>query len=348
MAELTIQNLSHRIGIRPILQDLSFRAAPGKLTCLVGPSGSGKSTLLRLIAGLENLQQGKISLGETSLCSLPAQARQVGLVFQHPSLFPHLTIARNITFGLQQLSREAQQESCAYLLKMIGLQDRADAFPHQLSGGQQQRVALARALAPKPRIMLLDEPFANLDYRLRREMGEDVLTLLKEAAVPMIMVTHDPEEALMMADHMVLLSADGKLHQQGEPDSLHNAPIDAEAAAFFGPINRIPGHIRQGVIHSALGELPQASYAPGLADGTKVEILTRPEGLRIARKGEPCTHVTIERIRHTGAGWLIRARLESGASLRFHHIYGPCPQAGERACIAFEPPHLFVFAMRKN
>lgn len=343
MSNLTIQNLSHAYGQREVLHDVSFHVAPGELACVVGPSGCGKSTLLRLIAGLERIQQGDILIDGVSLTGVPVRQRHTGLVFQHPSLFPHLTVRENIIFGLHKQAREEQRHISNRLLAMIGLEERANAYPHQLSGGQHQRVALARALAPRPRVMLLDEPFANLDHALRCEIREDVVGLLKEAGIPIIMVTHDPEEALMMADRMVLLYADGRMHQLGEPDSIHNAPVDVDAAAFFGPVNRLPGRVEGEVIHSRLGDLYKADYAPQLADGSEVLVVTRPEGLRMAREGEPCVTVKILSVRHTGAGWLVKAALPEGDIVRFHHIYGHRPMVEEACCITYEPPHVFVF-----
>ncbi len=356
MSSLRIEQVGYAFGETPVLADVSFTVAPGELVCLVGPSGCGKSTLLRLIAGLAELPHGSIHLNGHTLATpdrhVPPQQRRIGLVFQHPSLFPHLSVRDNIAFGLRHRPRAERDAAIARMLRLVGLAHKAVAFPHMLSGGQHQRVALARALAPEPHAMLLDEPFANLDNQLRRELREEVTDLLSEAGIPVIMVTHDPEEALIMADRMVLLSESGTIRQIGTPEAIHNHPVDVQAAAFFGVINRIPGHIEGDRITSSLGELPTAEYAPHLPDGTAVEIVTRPEGLRIPRQGNVCVNARVIRARHTGAGWLITAALEAktdgaadeGLTVRFHHIYGECPGIGERVCIAYEPPHIFVFA----
>lgn len=343
MHKLTIDTVSHHYGKKPVLQDVSFTVNASELCCLVGPSGCGKSTLLRIIAGLEPIQQGDIRVNDTSIIHTPTRKRNVGLVFQHPSLFPHLTLRKNITFGIESLPKEERDKICVELLDMIGLSKLADHYPHQLSGGQHQRVALARTLATKPKLMLLDEPFANLDHALRRDIREEVVSILKDAAIPIIMVTHDPEEALIMADSMVLLHKNGLLHQRGEPDNIHNHPVDVDAAAFFGSINKVSGIIKGDTIISKLGNLPKADYAPTLADGSEVVIVTRPEGIRIADAGDPCVTVEIKSVRHTGAGWLVRAQIPQGEEIRFHHIYGERLYKGDTTCLTYEPPHIFVF-----
>lgn len=347
MAELLLSNISFNHGDKRVLDDINFAVKPGELLCLVGPSGSGKSTLLRLIAGLTKIQKGNIHIGDLLLADtkkhMPTQGRKAGLVFQHPSLFPHLNVHQNIAFGIRNLNKEQQGEKVKQLLTMINMEEFAERYPHTLSGGQQQRVALARALAPEPHMMLLDEPFANLDYRLRRDIAEDVIGVLKEAKIPIIMVTHDPEEALMITDRMVLLSQDGAIKQMGKPDVLHNQPVDLEAAAFFGPINKIPANIKDDKIISALGELPANKYLDEYQQGQEVIIVTRPEGLLINCGGDACVNAKVKRTRHTGAGWLINANVGENLSVRFHHIYGDCPKVDERVCINLQPPHVFVF-----
>ena len=344
---LTISHLSYAYDTNPILHDVSFQVKQKELACLVGASGCGKSTILRLIAGLEHVQHGTIQTHDTILASrdvhVEAQQRNIGLVFQHPSLFPHLSVEQNIMFGLKQMATKQKRALCDEMLELVGLTHRAKAYPHQLSGGQHQRVALARSLAPKPHVMLLDEPFANLDNMLRRELREEVIEILKQSNIPIIMVTHDPEEALIMADIMVLLGEGGVVQQIGSPDSIHNIPKDMNAARFFGHVNEVNGMIKGDKIHSALGVLNKASYAPQLADGTEIIVATRPEGIRMAQQGELCVSVAIEHIHHTGAGWLVSARLPEGGHIKFHHIYGKRPDIGAPCCVTYEPPHIFIF-----
>ena len=343
MNYLEIQSLSHHFGQDTILQDISLSVATSELLCLVGPSGCGKSTLLRLIAGLEKLQSGNILIGGTSIRAIEARKRNIGLVFQHPSLFPHLNVRENIIFGLNTSPKHERKKTADTLLEMIGLTKLENHYPHQLSGGQQQRVALARALAPKPRIMLLDEPFANLDHTLRCEIREEVVGMLKAAKVPTIMVTHAPEEALVMADKIVLLHKNGSLHQIGEPDAIYNHPVDIEAASFFGEINQIKAVIQGNHIVSELGTLSKKEYAPALSDGSHVVIAARQEGLRIAQQNESCIKLSIESLRRTGAGWLIRTTLPSGKNISFHHIYGHKPKKDDAICVTFDSEHIFVY-----
>jgi iron(III) transport system ATP-binding protein len=206
---LTIKHLSHHYDSRPVLQNMSLQVAAGELVCVIGKSGVGKSTLLRLIAGLLQVQQGEIWRGDTLLSSesyhMAVHVRRVGMVFQQPTLFPHLTVSQNIRFGLRGQPRKAQHARTAMLLEMIEMQDYAARYPHQLSGGQQQRVAIARSLAPSPDIMLLDEPFANLDGALRASLRSQLASLLAASHIPTIMVTHDVEEARSLTSHIVEL-----------------------------------------------------------------------------------------------------------------------------------------------
>ncbi len=352
MVELSLSDINFHHNDKKVLDRINFNVKPGELVCLVGPSGCGKSTLLRLISGLTPLQSGAITVGNTVLADnkhdLAAKDRQVGLVFQHPSLFPHLTVGQNIAFGIKHLSKEDQQKRVKELLQIINLIQYEDRYPHTLSGGQQQRVALARALAPEPKVMLLDEPFSNLDYRLRRDIAEEVISVLKEAKIPILMVTHDPEEALMMADRMVLMSDSGAIKQIGEPELIHNHPVDIEAAAFFGPINRIPAYIEKDKIISPLGELPAKPYLGKYKHGQKLLIVTRPEGLCMSDGHGQRVKAVIRKIRHTGVGWLINAEVDENISVRFHHIYGDCPKAGDNVCLSFKAPHVFVFKEYKD
>lgn len=348
MNTLYIDGINYAHGHSSILKDVSFSAAPGELVCLVGPSGCGKSTLLRIIAGLADPSSGAVRIGERMLynngLSVRPQDRKIGLVFQHPSLFPHMTVAENIAFGLKKCNKRQKAEKVEAMLRLVGLTGMEKRYPHMLSGGQHQRVALARSLAPEPRAMLLDEPFANLDHSLRRDLREEVVDVLKTAGVPVIMVTHDPEEALIMADNMVLLSEAGAVRQTGSPETLHNHPVDVTAAAFFGVINVIDARKEGNMLVSRVGDIPAEEYAPVLPDGAEAVIVTRPEGLRMhCATGEACVNAAVTRTNHTGAGWLVTAQLDAGDTVRFHHIYGECPEIGARICIQTELPHVFVF-----
>ena len=262
-----------------MLDDVSFQVAAGQVTCLLGPSGCGKSTTLRIIAGVEKSDQGEIFVDGKQVCGpdldMPPEERSIGLMFQDFALFPHLCVADNVAFGLNG-DRKGRQDRVAALLKRVGLAGFGKKFPHELSGGEQQRVALARALAPRPKIMLMDEPFSGLDNRLRDEIRDETLSVLKEEGTAVLLVTHEPDEAMRMADEIALMR-DGRIVQMGNPYNIYNAPVDRAAAGFFSDINII-----RGQSSGALTETPFGQFlTPGHADGAAVEIVIRPQHLRI-------------------------------------------------------------------
>ncbi len=265
-------------GVR-VVEDLSFSVAPGQVTCLLGPSGCGKSTTLRMIAGVERQSAGELWVDGELICSddhrvLP-EDRPIGLMFQDFALFPHLSVAQNVAFGIKAGKAETRARVMA-LLARVGMEGFADVYPHQLSGGEQQRVALARAIAPRPKIMLMDEPFSGLDNRLRDGIRDETLSVLKEEGTAVLLVTHEPDEAMRMADEIALMR-DGRIVQMGNPYNIYNAPVDKAAAGFFSDINVI-----RGVSNGALTQTPFGQFlTPGLADGQAVEIIIRPQHLRI-------------------------------------------------------------------
>ena len=283
---LHINNVSHAFTAgSPVLNGVSVFVAPGELVCLLGPSGCGKTTLLRVAAGLEVLQVGQVRVGERVVAEgrhgvhVPPEKRGIGLMFQDYALFPHLTVLENITFGLNHAPQRRKWASEA--LARMGLEPYAGVYPHILSGGEQQRVALLRALAPEPQVLLLDEPFSGLDVTRRASIRAETLGLLKETGVATLMVTHDPEEAMFMADRILVMN-DGRVIQDGTPVETYFEPATAFVAALFGPVNRLRGVVRGGHVATPLGTFD----ATGFKDYTAVEILIRPEGLRLARPGE--------------------------------------------------------------
>ncbi len=278
-ARLELKNITKSYGDMAVVDDLSLSIAAGQVTCLLGPSGCGKSTTLRMIAGVERQTSGELWVDGELICSdtlrLLPEERPIGLMFQDFALFPHLSVAQNVAFGLTVGKAEAQAR-VMHLLERVGMARFAESFPHQLSGGEQQRVALARALAPRPKIMLMDEPFSGLDNRLRDGIRDETLSVLKEEGTAVLLVTHEPDEAMRMADEIALMR-DGKIVQQGNPYNLYNAPVDKAAAAFFSDIN-----VLQGQSNGALTETPFGQFlTPGLKDGQAVEIIIRPQHLRI-------------------------------------------------------------------
>ena len=279
---LVMERMRHAFGATEVLKDVSLVAEAGKLTCLLGPSGCGKTTLLRLAAGLEKTQQGRVYLqgrlvadGEHGT-SLPPEKRGVGLMFQDYALFPHLSVFDNIAFGIDNLTAQRRQWIETSLERM-GLDKHRNSYPHVLSGGQQQRVALLRALAPEPQVLLLDEPFSGLDVTRRAQVREDTLNFLKECGVAVLMVTHDPDEAMFMADHIVVMK-DGHVVQAGTPVQTYFHPADAFVAELFGPMNHFHGVVENGQLETPFGPFP----IPAIPDGSKAQVLVRMEGIRVA------------------------------------------------------------------
>ena len=275
---LEFRHIAHAYGAVRALEDISFTAPAGEITCLLGASGCGKSTLLGLAAGMLTVQQGAILLGDEVLAddrrSPPPEARPVGLVFQDGALFPHMTIAANVAFGLP---RERHGEVESWLAK-VGLAGMGARYPHELSGGQQQRAALARAIAPGPAVLLMDEPFASVDIVLRRRLRRDCRILLREAGATVVLVTHDPAEALDIGDRIAVMES-GRIVQFGTPEELHHAPQTAAVGAIFSGAQVIAGGLKGGVLDTDFGLWPMASLIGDLPDGTAFDLLVQADRL---------------------------------------------------------------------
>ncbi len=283
---LEFHGIRHRYGRDEVLRDVALAVPAGEITCLLGPSGSGKSTLLRLAAGLERLQSGTIRLDGELLSEAgrepPPEQRPVGLVFQDHVLFPHKTVRENVAFGLRGLAARERHAVAQESLQAVGLAALAERYPDTLSGGQQQRVALARALAPKPRVMLLDEPFANVDAVLRRALREDARRALRGAGSIALVVTHDPEEALQLADRIAILEA-GRVIQVGEPGEIWRTPAAAAVAELFGQAQHLRGTVENGVVVTGFGALPADSKPDGLSEAAAVDVVARPAGVSLRK-----------------------------------------------------------------
>ena len=260
MTHLAVAGLDKRFGAHQVLTGLDLDVPTGSLTAILGPSGSGKTTLLRVLAGFEHADAGTVRIGSALADGpgvfLPPERRRIGYVPQEGSLFPHLTVAANVTFGLsrRKWGRDRRARRCADLLEAVGLGGLDKRYPHQLSGGQQQRVALARALAIEPEVVLLDEPFASLDANLRASVRADVQQLLKESGTTSVLVTHDQDEALSIADRVAVLR-DGAIAQCDAPQELYSRPVDADMARFIGEANLIPGILNGSSVQTLLGVL---------------------------------------------------------------------------------------------
>ncbi|WP_414898985.1 ABC transporter ATP-binding protein [Rhodovulum sp. YEN HP10] len=321
---LEIRHIDRIFGGRKVVDGVTLEVLPGQVTCLLGPSGCGKSTTLRIIAGVDRQDAGEIRIDGQLVCDtvfrLPPERRSVGLMFQDFALFPHLSVAENVAFGLSgpKAARRARVEA---LLDRVALGRFIDAFPHELSGGEQQRVALARALAPRPKIMLMDEPFSGLDNRLRDEIRDETLQVLKEEGAAVLLVTHEPDEAMRMADEIALMRG-GRIVQQGAPYNIYNAPVDRSAAAFFSDINVIRGKVRNLLTETPFGKF----LAPGMEDGSEVDIIIRPQHLRIdfdrnGRGPNPtpgdgvAARARVQRARFMGAESLVEFRMDHDGSV---------------------------------
>jgi iron(III) transport system ATP-binding protein len=283
-ARLTFERVSHRYGDVEAVREVDLDIAPGEIVCLLGPSGCGKTTLLRIAAGVEQPTGGRVLINGQDVTQgptmLPPERRGVGLMFQDFALFPHLSNLANVMFGLRDTSREEAEREARLALARVGLADYAEAYPHMLSGGEQQRVALARAVAPRPNVLLMDEPFSGLDRRLRDEVREDTLAVMRESRVTSIVVTHDPEEAMRMGDRIALMR-EGRLVQLDAPEALYRRPKDLVAARYFCELNELPGVVAGGVVATPLGSFP----APGLAEGSPAVVAVRPQGVQTGPAG---------------------------------------------------------------
>ena len=337
---LTLDGVSRRFGQRAAVDRASLTVGKGEMVCLLGPSGCGKTTTLRIAAGVEHADEGRVLIDGATMQDaatfVPPEKRGVGLMFQDFALFPHLSVLRNVTFGLDRLaSRERDVRGMAEL-ERVGLTNLARAYPHQLSGGEQQRVALARALAPAPHLMLMDEPFSGLDERLRDAVRDRTLAVLKQSGAAALVVTHDPSEAMRIADRIALMRT-GRIVQIGAPDELYNRPVDPDAAAFFSDHAVVEGRANGGAVATPLGQFA----APGIADGTPVQLLIRPEAVEVVANGG--TSANVVRWRLIGAGGV--AELEaSGLALLANTPPRPALMPGQTVQIRIDPARLLVFA----
>jgi iron(III) transport system ATP-binding protein len=284
-ARLTFDNVSRRFGDTLALDRVSIDVEPGEVLCLLGPSGCGKSTLLRIAAGVERPSSGRILLDEQEVAGpnrfMPPEKRGVGLMFQDFALFPHLSILDNVAFGLKSLTRSEAKAEAHAALERVGLGHYAGEYPHILSGGEQQRVALARAIAPRPSVLLMDEPFSGLDPRLREKMREETLAILHETHATCIVVTHDAEEAMRMGDRVVLMRK-GSVVQIGKALDLYRAPKDILAARTFSDLNELPARVEQGSAVTPLGRFSVGA----LPDGTEAIVCVRQRGVRLLTAGQ--------------------------------------------------------------
>lgn len=334
-ARLELSGVRKRFGDTEVLRGVDLVVSPGNTVALLGPSGCGKTTLLRTIAGLEKIDAGRIELDGRPLSApgveIPPERRGVGMVFQDWALFPHLTVAENVAYGLDKAERSRVRE----VLELVGLEGLENRMPSTLSGGQQQRVAVARAIAPRPQVLLFDEPFSNLDADLRAKVRREVRRLLAELKITSLFVTHDQEEAFVVGDEVAVMR-DGRILQQDEPASLYAAPVDPWVATFVGEANLIRGWGRGAGAETPLGVVPLRRPVRG-----ECTVLVRPEDLRIEPDGDAVVttvefygHDTSYRVATPVGELLVRAlaapRFKKGERVRLRY--------GGVSAVAYVPP----------
>ena len=366
-AYLEIDQLQCGYDSTPVINGISFWLERGQIGCLLGPSGCGKSTALRAIAGFLKPFSGSINVNGRCLSDnrkcLPPEKRNLGMVFQDYALFPHMTVRENLGFGLNRLSVSERERVCDEYLELIRMSGYANAYPAELSGGQQQRVAVARSLAIKPDILLLDEPFSGLDVARRAQIRTETLRLVKQTGVATLMVTHDPEEAMFMADRILVMN-EGRVVQDGRPTNLYFSPADAFVAELFGPVNRFQTKVQNGMAETPLGRFDAAH----LADGADATVLIRPEAIRLGaantdphampgdapcapakplppgEKTPPPVRLEVITARPLGRSTFVMLRLDGGATLEARVPGVFLPDSGDAVSVAVNANQAHVFA----
>lgn len=344
MQRLQINSVNVSYGKKQVVFDVSFNLGEGEIGCLFGPSGCGKTTVLRSIAGFESVQEGDIKINGKVISSrqfqLPTEQRKIGMVFQDFALFPHLDVSDNICFGIKHWSNKKQQQRVTELLAMIGMSDFGKAWSHQLSGGQQQRIALARAMAPKPSILLLDEPFSSMDVELREQLAREVRQILKQEKITAVLVTHDQHEAFTMADKICVLHG-GRVQQNDSAYNLYHKPGNRFVADFIGEGIFIPGKVEDSdTVSTELGNIK--GFVPeGCQTGCLVDVLMRPDD--IVHNGDAGQTATVVARAFRGAEFLYTLKMPSGIEvlslIPSHHNH----QINEQIGVQLEFNHLVVF-----
>ncbi|MBS4036172.1 MAG: ABC transporter ATP-binding protein [Ignavibacterium sp.] len=313
---LEVKSITLAYDRNVVVRNISFKIKKGLIGCLLGPSGCGKTTIFRAIAGFETVREGEIFLNETLVSSkeflLPPEKRRLGIVFQDNSLYPHLSVEQNIAFGLFRYDKQKRSLRVNELLKLTGLADQSEKYPHQLSGGQQQRVALARALAPEPELILLDEPFSNLDGELRERLNQEVKLILKTTGTSAILVTHDQLEAFSIADEIGVLE-NGQIQQWDSAYNIYNKPANPFVADFIGRGILVPGIAEDNFIKIESGKFKMA-LPDGIKNGDKVEVLIRPADV-VYTDDNKAIKVTIKNKAYRGEEYLYTLELAGGQKI---------------------------------
>jgi iron(III) transport system ATP-binding protein len=342
-----VTDVEKRFGDTRAVAGVTLDVADGELVAVLGPSGCGKTTLLRLIAGFESPDAGTIEVGGEVVAGrgalVPPEKRRIGMVFQDYALFPHLKVDANVGFGLLRESSSERRVLAARALELVGLAHKAGSYPHELSGGERQRVALARALAPKPEVVLLDEPFSSLDATLRADLRRDVEKILREAKATALLVTHDQEEALSLADRVAVMR-DGVIRQDGTPEEVYGRPTDHWVTSFLGDAEVLPGVAAGGAVDCELGRFPIPAEIEG-----EVDVVIRPESVALGQgravRGERTYDGMVVAREYYGHDQLVIVELESGRQVRSRSIGFPIWHPGDHVRVWVDGP---VNALRRT
>mgnify|MGYP001266667276 CR=1 FL=1 len=348
MVALKINNLSHKINNKAILRNVSVELEEDSINCILGPSGSGKTTLLKLISGLNNVQTGEIYIKD-KLVSSPKQhtkteKRDIGFLFQDFALFPHLTVRENLQFAIN--NSENSKDEIDEILKLIKLPKSQHKYPHELSGGEQQRVALARSIISKPKLLLLDEPFSNLDLSLKEEIRDDTLHLLQKFNVSVIIVTHDPFEAMFISNKIYILDKSGSIVQSGSPSDLYNNPLSPYVANFFGETNIFTGFVKNSIVETAVGDIiTNKSF-----ESKKVDIHIRPQAIKLSEQETPVNGIkgTVMASKLMGSYSFIHLTVLDKNQNKIHvHSHMPPsfnPKRSSAVAIEIDKEKIFIFS----
>ncbi len=355
MTRVSIEGLAKRFGGTRALDGISLDIADGAFVSLLGPSGCGKTTTLKIVAGFEDADEGRVAFDGSDVSRVPAERRNIGMVFQNYALFPHMTVAGNLAFGLEvrRIAKPEIAKRVRDVLEMVQLAGHAERYPRQLSGGQQQRVALARALVIEPRILLLDEPLANLDAKLREEMRGFIRDLQRRVGITTIYVTHDQAEAMTMSD-LVVVMFEGRIAQAGLPAEIYERPASLAVARFVGQANLLEARVTAGAdglwtLATTLGLLTLAGD-PRLTEGQAATVLARPEAITLASPASAGNGWAGRVAARYYSGSIVDYRIQLDAGMELHVQTGPAAgfAEGDRVKVVVQQDRLWALAAERD